>query len=222
MSKISRTLLAGLLATLFTGSASAYTLTVVNGTGEDIAFDPGGYGVAGGSMIQGKIKHIFGDKVHNVDKRGNTTYYQNAGAVPNSEFGQYNKPIIQPGHTAVFEFTDLDVGICFDYASQKVGTPSGNYAMIPREVKYADNATINTLISQASSLSGGIKKVGEGIGKAESSGAQVAGGVIEGLGDLWEKGVNFATGTGCGNRSMVIVQDKDNPNNPIGIFVSKG
>lgn len=202
---------AAILSTmLIAGPASAYTMTIYNGTTEDIVVDVGGYAVAGSSMTQGKIKHIFGDKVHDIQVQDNNTTYDNAGAVPLNQFpGGKNKPLIKPGHVAILKFNDIDAGICFDWGNMRVGTASEGYALRARPVKFPDDETMDKLISSIKSLGSGIKDIGKGTAQLESPQAKAAGEIIAGAGSMWEHVTTAISLSGCGNRDIVVIKGND-------------
>ncbi len=206
-----------MVSTLFS-DASAYTLRVTNATNEAIGFDINGVGVIGGSMMQGKITHISGKKIWKKVRKGGTTYYKNAGAIPLSRISKIDKPIIQPGDTAVLEFTDIDVGVCFDFSNISVGLQSNNYSMRPREVKFADSASFNSVMDSVEAMGGDISTIGKGVGELDGK-AKAVGVALQGIGGIWSKTTKAAKGSGCRNLSMIVVKTEVSANTGAGFTI---
>ena len=184
------------------GQANAYVMTVTNASDEAIKVDTCGWAVVGCSMMQGKIKHILGWKIWSTHTDGNTTYYKNAGADPDLV---NNKPVIEPGHTAVLEFTDIDLGVCFDWSNFKIGLKSQGFSMQARSIGIVTGEAMQQLLQSASEITEGISQVGaagEALGpKGKAAGAAIKGASIIASGAIKASGLN-----GCGNRSAIVTK----------------
>ncbi len=187
--------------------AHAYVARVTNATEGPVAVDLGGVAVIGGSMMRGKIRDAFDPKkkIWKKSVKQATTYYKNAGAVPLKQFSSVGKPIIEPGHTVVLEFTDIDLGICFDFSNVAVGVKNKGYSMRARDIKFADSASFGEVMDAVESMGPDISTVGEGVGQLGGK-AKAAGTVLQGIGALWKNTVSAGKGSGCRNISMVIVK----------------
>lgn len=157
--------------------------------------------------MQGKIKLIFepNKKIWDINKAQSTTYYKNAGAVPLHEFSSVRKPILEPGHTAVLEFTDIDSGVCFDFSNVAVGLKSKGYSMRAREIKFADSDEFGKVMDSVEGMGTDISGIGEGVG-ALGGKAKAVGAALQGIGGLWGKISSAAKGSGCRNISMVVIK----------------
>lgn len=143
--------------------ASAYEFSVTNATGEKIGLLV--YGIAAGNMMTGAFQQdgIFPTQKYHVSNFGHTETINNAGHL--------KEPLVIPnGHTAVLEFSNWDVGVCFDLSQIKVGFESNGYNMVTANIKALPNEWYDTLFNAAAASGGDVSKIGKAIGEKLGAG----------------------------------------------------
>lgn len=160
----SRTLKLSLITTLLslaTSDVFSYRFTVTNMTDKPIKFIPSAW--LAGTMLHGhegtncKVLGTIGKdlEIREVD---NNVYIQNACALK----APY---LVKPTQTVEYEFSNGDVGFCFDLGAIKVGMKKHNYSMMPVEVKSLPNEAYDKFFKSLSLSGGSVKKLGEAIGE---------------------------------------------------------
>lgn len=143
---------------LFSTSALSYTFTVTNATDETIAIEI--HGIVAGNMMKGSFgpKGLFPGQNYKERRFGNTLTITNAGHLD----GPYKIP---HNHTVKFEFSNWDVGVCFDLSNAEVGLQSNGFNMVSADVVALPNDWYNHVFSAVSQTGGNIALLGKAIGQ---------------------------------------------------------
>lgn len=216
------------LVSLLIDSAFAYRFTVTNMTDQKIKVIPSALMM--GPMLHGwegtncKVLGFMG-KDFAIRKQDNNVYIQNACAL--------KEPYtIDPTETVEMEFSNADVGFCFDLGKIMVGTQKMRYSMMAVEVKALPNEAYNMLFKALSKAGGNVqqfsKAIGENFGGAMNklseatedpetkAGIEAAAMATQGVGALGEAVGGFIDTLGdlflsspCKDMSFVAVPTKD-------------
>lgn len=206
-------------------SVYAYEFSLTNATGGTIGLLV--YGVGEGNMMTGEFKNDgpLPTQKFKISNFGNTETINNAGHL--------DTPLkIQNGHTVVLEFTNWDIGVCFDLSQIKVGFESNGFNMVTAAIKALPNEWYDTLFNAAATSGGDVSKIGKAIGeklgagitKASTAIPDAKGQAIVGAVGMATEGAGLATeaigslvgtiakvirASSCKNMSFVAVKTKD-------------
>lgn len=133
----------------------------VKHVGEDIAIEV--YGIPFGSMMRGFFgkSGLFPTQKYWEKDFGNTKTINNAGHLS----GPY---IIPYGHTIVFRFTNLDIGVCFDLSQLQVGRSSNGYNMTPAQVVALPNQWYDSIFGATQQAGDAVQNIGKAVGEIGS------------------------------------------------------
>lgn len=143
----------------------------------------------GSHSLQDQNKHV------KIEDFGKKKRYQNAGWL-------YGPQTIQPGETAEFNFTGVDIGYCIELNSIEVQVNNGSF--LKPQLQRVPNDYLNSVIESVGKVGDQISQTGEGIEKSGDPRAQAAGQAASAIGGLLKPFAQLYAVSACKDARFVV------------------